>query len=291
MAWPTDPWLLALVLISAAWYWLGLRMAYVRALPSGRRRRPDSLWRALAFYGALATILFALGSLDRLADSLFVVHMLQHLLLMLLAAPLIVLAAPWNALWRPFPLRFRRALAGTVVRSRALRPLRRFAALLALPWPAWLLFNGDIGLWHLPALYDLTLRNGAVHYAEHLSFIAFGILFWAQTIDSPPLRSRLGYFGRAVFAGAGAAATWVLAVVLALAPSALYGGYASLHSRPGGLAALTDQQLAAGVMWGPGSITYAIIVFWALYHWLEDEESPARRRRGRRSRALPQSTA
>jgi cytochrome c oxidase assembly factor CtaG len=291
MAWPTDFWLLATIFLTGAWYCLGSRLAYVRALPSGRRRRPDSLWRALAFYGALATILVALGSLDRLADRLFVAHMLQHLLLMLLAAPLLVLAAPWNALWRPFPLRFRRALAGTVVRSPALRPLRRFAGLLALAWPAWLLFNGDIALWHLPVMYDLTLRNTPVHYVEHLSFIAFGILFWAQTIDSPPLRSRLGYFGRAVFAGAGAAATWVLAVVLALAPSALYGGYANLASRPAGLSALSDQQLAAGVMWGPGSITYAVVIIWALYRWLDDEEASVRRRRRRQPHSVRQSPA
>ena len=278
MSWPTDPWLLATLLVTGALYARGARMAQLRVLPSGRRRRRDGLEQGLAFYGALATILFALGSLDHLADSLFVVHMTQHLLLMLVAAPLIALAAPWHALWRPFPLRIRRAIARGVARSRPAAPLRRIAHWLALPIPAWIAFNGDVGLWHVPWMYDLTLRNAAVHYVEHLSFVAFGVLFWAQTFDSPPLRAKLGYFGRAVYAATGAGAAWVLAVVLALAPTALYAGYASLQTRPGGLSGLTDQELAAGVMWGPGSITYAIVVFWALYRWLDDEE-PRRRRR------------
>jgi putative membrane protein len=78
----------------------------------------------------------------------------------------------------------------------------------------------------------------------------------------------------------------VLAVVLALAPSPLYAAYASLSSRPGGISALTDQQLAGGMMWGPGSIPYAIVVFWALYRWLGPEDS----RRPRRSRTTALGT-
>jgi cytochrome c oxidase assembly factor CtaG len=107
--------------------------------------------------------------------------------------------------------------------------------------------------------------------------VLFGCLFWAQVIDSPPFHARLGYFGRAVYAGAGGVAGWVLAIVFALAPSPLYPAYAELAHRPGGISALTDQQYAGGMMWGPGSITYTIIVFWALYRWLDEE--PRRRRR------------
>lgn len=279
MTWPHDPVLEGLLVLTGVWYWRGRQIAYVRSLPAGRRRRRDTRWQAAAFYAALALLLFSLSSLDGLADELFSAHMLQHVLLLLGVAPLIVVAAPWNALWRPFPLRFRRALAGTVAHASFFAPLRRLGRLLALPLPAWCVLNADIGLWHLPAMYDLTLRNTAVHYLEHISFVLFGVLFWAQTIDSPPLRSRLGYFQRAVFAGAGALAGWILAVVLALSPHALYSGYLAVEHRPGGISAYTDQQLAAGVMWGPGSVTYAIVVFWALYRWLDDEERVKVRRR------------
>jgi putative membrane protein len=274
-----DPAVLSLVIVVGGWYRLGNRRPGLREVRSGRR--PSSpAWRALAFYGALLATLLALDSpIDGLSQSLLWAHMTQHLLLMTVTAPLLVLAAPWTALWRPLPLGFRRSVAGAVVRGRAFAPLRKLARALARPIPAWLVFNGDLALWHFPWLYDLTLQNTAVHYAEHFSFVFFGCLFWAQVIDSRPFHSRLGYFGRAVFATAGSIAGWVLAVVLALAPSPLYAAYASLPSRPGGISALTDQQLAGGVMWGPGSIPYALVVFWALYRWLDDEESPRRRRR------------
>lgn len=260
------------------WYSLGNRRPGLREVRS--RRRPSSpVWRPLAFYGALLATLLALDSpIDGWSDTLLWAHMTQHLLLMAVAAPLIVLAAPWNALWRPLPLGFRRPVAGAFVQGRTLAPLRAAARALSRPIPAWLVFNGDLALWHVPWFYDLTLQNTAVHYTEHFSFVLFGCLFWGQVIDSRPFHPRLGYFGRAVYATAGTAAGWILAIVLALAPTPLYAAYASLPSRPGGISALTDQQLAGGMMWGPGSIPYAIVVFWALYRWLGDDE-PRRRRR------------
>ena len=130
MEWPSDPWLIATLLIAAVWFQRGSRRPSLRAYPGGRRRtRRDHLWRGVAFYAALVTILFALGSLDRLSEELFSVHMAQHILLMLVAAPLLALAAPWNAFWRPLPLGFRRAVAGGVAHSRTLAPGRRFRAL------------------------------------------------------------------------------------------------------------------------------------------------------------------
>ena len=273
-----DPAVLSLVVVVAGWYRLGNRRPGLREVGSGRRPR-SSAWRALSFYAALLATLLALDSpIEGWSHTLLWVHMAQHLLLMTVVAPLLVLAAPWSALWRPLPLGFRRAVAGAVVQGRAFAPLRQAARTLSRPVPAWLLFNGDLALWHVPWFYDLTLQNTAVHYAEHFSFVLFGSLFWGQAIASRPFHARLGHFGRAVYATAGTAAGWVLAIVLALAPTPLYAAYSSLPSRPGGISALTDQQLAGGMMWGPGSIPYAIVVFWALYRWLGDEE-PRRRRR------------
>jgi len=163
--------------------------------------------------------------------------------------------------------------------------VRSAARFLSLPIVAWVLFNGDLAVWHAPALYDLTLRNTAIHYVEHLSFLGFGMLFWAQAFESPPFHPRLGHFQRAAFLTAGATAAWLLAVVLALSPSPLYGAYVSIHPRPEGLSALTDQQLAAGTMWGPGSVPYALGVFWLLYTWLEEDGGRHRRPRHRRSLA------
>jgi putative membrane protein len=275
-----QPGVLVPAAIAAAWYAWGLRARRLR-LVGRRARRPSDIWRPLAFYGGLLSIVVALVPLDHAADELFWAHMVQHVLLMLVAAPLIVLGAPWLQFWRQLPLRFRRAAAGTLVTSPRLGWLRATARAVASPAGAWILFNGGLVFWHVPRFFDLTLASPAVHYVEHASFLAFGMLFWAQVIDSPPFHCRLDHIHRAVYVTAGATVSWLLAVVLALAPSPLYEAYSSLTSRPGGISALTDQQLASGVMWGPGSITYAVLVFWAIYRWLgveaEGERPPPRR--------------
>jgi putative membrane protein len=275
-----EPGVLVPVAVAAGWYARGLRTRPLR-LVGTRSRRPDAVWRPLAFYCGLLAIVVALVPLDHAADELFWAHMVQHVLLMLVAAPLLVLGAPWLPFWRPLPLRFRRAVARSLVKSPRLGWLRAFARTLSRPIVAWILFNGDLLLWHVPWFFNLTLASPAIHYAEHASFVAFGMLFWAQVIDSPPFHCRLDHLRRAMYVTAGATASWLLAVVLALAPSPLYSAYTSLPSRPGGISALTDQQLAGGVMWGPGSITYGLIVFWAIYRWLGEEELKSTRRSSR----------
>jgi putative membrane protein len=273
------PWVLASVVILAVWYCRGSRRPSLRAVPFTRRPRVLP-WRGACFAAGLLTLVVALDSpVERLADDYFWAHMLQHVLLMMVAAPLIVLGAPWLPLFRPLPLRVRRGLARALVKSPTFAWLRWAAAIVVLPWMAWLLFDLDLGAWHVPALYDLTLRSTAVHYAEHASFVLLGVLFWAQVIDSPPFHSRLGPMQRAVFAAAGMVASWLLAIVLTFASTPLYP--LQTVERHGGISALTDQQLAAGVMLGPGSITYTIVVFYWLYAWLAPEETL----RGRRARS------
>jgi cytochrome c oxidase assembly factor CtaG len=279
------PWVLATVLVMAVWYWRGSRRPSLHAVSRTRRRRTLP-WRGACFGAGLVTLVVALDSpVERLADDYFWAHMLQHVLLMMVAAPLIVLGAPWLPLFRPLPLSVRRGLARALVKSPTFAWLRWTAAAVALPSVSWLLFDLDLGAWHVPALYDLTLRDTALHYAEHVSFVLLGILFWAQVIDSPPFRSRLRPMQRAVYTSAGLVASWLLAVVLTFAGGPLY----PLQTH-GGISALADQQLAAGVMLGPGSITYTVLVFYWLYAWLAPEE-PLRGRRARGSSVLGNSVS
>jgi putative membrane protein len=282
-----DTFLLFALLLSAAWYWPGARRTRLRV--AGRRRPLTPPWRTLAFYAGLVSVALALfGPVDSLSNKLLWAHMLQHLLLMAVAAPLIVLGAPWLPFWRPLPLGFRRRVAAAVVQSQRFAWLRTTARFASRPVTAWILFNGDLAFWHVPALYDLTLRDSGVHYAEHLSFLVFGMLFWARAFDSPPFHTGLGHFQRVAYLTAGATAAWLLAVVLALSTSPLYDSYVAIHPRPEGLSALTDQQFAAGVMWGPGSVPYALGVFWLLYAWLGEDDG--RRRRPRHRRGLAASS-
>jgi putative membrane protein len=260
---------------------VGSLLAGVLFVRGGRRharvtsaaRIPAQRRRAWAFWAALVTVLVALDPpIDTLAGKLFWVHMVQHVLLMMVAAPLLVLAAPWTPLWKGLSLPMRRNLARAYARSPTWRVLRRVGRWLAAPLTIWIVFDVDLCAWHVPVVYGATLRNQALHDLEHVSFLVLGVLFWAAVIDSPPLRSRLDMPWRIAFVTLGAVVAWLLAVVLAFARSPLYVGYAVLHSRPGGLSALTDQQLAAGIMWGPGSVPYALFVFGALYRWLAPGE-------------------
>jgi putative membrane protein len=233
-------------------------------------------WRIWMFYAALATVVAALDSpIDDQATKLFWVHMTQHVMLMMVAAPLLVLAAPWIPIWKGLPLRYRRQLGIWYLRSAAWRVVRRACRRLTRPLAAWILFDLDLCAWHVPALYELTLRSQALHDLEHTSFLVLGVVFWIQVIDSPPVRARLDPGKAVIYVMAGAVVAWALAVVLAFAPSPLYSAYSELHSRPGGLSALADQQLAAGIMWGPGSIPYAVFVFVALYRWVAPERDAA----------------
>jgi putative membrane protein len=269
---------LLLVCVAFVLHALGERRA---ARMLARPRPVAARWRAASFYLALVVTVVALeGPIDDQASELLWVHMLQHVLLMGIAAPLIVLGAPWMSIWRPLPLGLRRSVAKTVVRSPGFAPVRTAMRPLGRPMWAWIAFNVDLLAWHIPAVYDYTLRSEPIHVLEHVTFLVFGVLVWAQMIDSPPLRSRLGTAQRVYYCVSAMVPGWILSLVLAFATMPLYSAYANLPSRPGGISALVDQQLAGGIMLGLGSLASTVYVFLALYRWLgEDPERRAAHRR------------
>lgn len=255
------------VLGAAFLYWQGSRRS--RRAPRARDRG-----RTLAFVAGLVAILIAVDSpIDELADKLFWVHMIQHILLIAVAPPLLALARPWTRMWLGIPAEFRRAMAREIIRSPRWAPLRGTAAFAGGALASWLIFNVNFCVWHLPALYDAALRSQAIHALEHLTFFATALLFWTRVIHSPPWRSSLSDLGKIAYLTSTLVVGWVLAIVLAFATSPLYSAYASETSRPGHISALTDQQLAAGVMWVPGSVSYTIAIVLIAYRWLEPRNS------------------
>jgi cytochrome c oxidase assembly factor CtaG len=245
--------------LAAALYLLGSRGGY----------RPRPL-QALSFFGGLLAIVIALDSpIDYYADQLFWVHMLQHVLLLTVAPPLFLLGRPWPRMWRALPLQPRTKIARSVAHSRWMAPVRA----LARPLPAWILFNATVVGWHIPALYDATLTSGPIHALEHTMFFFFGLLFWARVIDPGPLRPRLVWPTRIAYTASAMVVSWMLAITLVVVPHPIYGYYAALTTRPGGISALTDQQLAAGVMWVLGSLSYTITFMIGFYRWLEPDTS------------------
>jgi putative membrane protein len=263
--WSIEP-PMAYVAIAAILYWVGGR-DYSRG-----GRQP---LRAASFAAGLATIVLALESpLDGYADQLFWAHMLQHVLLLTVAPPLILLGRPWPRMWLALPLRSRTTIGRALASARWAAPVRA----VARPLPAWLLFNAAIVGWHIPGAYNATLQSSAIHDLEHAMFFFTGLLFWARVIDPGPLRPRLVWPARLAYVVGAMVVGWVLAITLVLIPEPLIAHYAALAHRPGGISALTDQQLAGGMMWVPGSLAYGITALIGVYRWLEPETGSSPRR-------------
>ncbi len=261
--WSFDP-PVVLVVALAALYAIGDRHTVTPARAASARRAQRA-----CFYGGLVVLLIALASpLDELSEQLFWVHMIQHVLLLVVAAPLIVLARPWIRLWRSLPLDLRRWLARNLSQGERTRWLRSTSRTLGSPQVGFVAFSVVLLAWHVPALFDATLRSSALHALEHTLFFVTAVMFWKQVIDSPPLHARLSSVQRVAYLVGAMVVSWILAVVLALAPDPLYSLYAHEASRPGGISALTDQQIAAGIMWVPGSITFVIVIFAYVHRWL-----------------------
>ena len=277
LTWPIEPWVLLGVEVTAILYLWG-RTNHPPPLWGrvGVRGWSAARWRAIAFWSGLGIIVLALDTpLETLARQLFWAHMTQHLLLIMVAAPLLVVASPWLQIWRGLPLSVRRPVAKAVVKDPALAGLRRVFAVVATPAAAWIISSANLWFWHWPAAYDLTLRNHLVHHIEHGLFLGLGILFWAQVIDPYPFRARLSQLKRVVYVFTAMIQAWALAALLAFATVPFYA-YALLTTRPGGISALTDQQFGAGIMWVPGSITYSIVFITCLYLWFNEEDARAR---------------
>jgi cytochrome c oxidase assembly factor CtaG len=205
--------------------------------------------RSLALGLGLVSIVAAfVPPLSSLTHKLFAAHMAQHVLLLAVAPPLIMLALVSTRAWRSVP----RVLTHPVV--------------------AWVVFNVTMVVWHIPWLYDLALRNGGIHVLEHALFLGTGLLYWGVALDA----ARLASWWRIAYLTTGMLVGWLIALVLAFATSPLYPAYAAVHHRPGGLSALTDQQIAAGVMWVPGSLAYTVAIIVFVYRWLEPASSTRR---------------
>jgi putative membrane protein len=272
--WPFEPAVILGVELAAVLYVVGgpRRGAASRSAQSSATAR----WRSIAFWLGLATILLALQSpIDILARQLFWVHMVQHLLLMAVAAPLLALASPWTRMWRALPLGLRRAVAKPLFRDPRLSPVRWMYRQVARPSVTWFLVVFNLWLWHAPVMYDITLKYHLVHHLEHVLFLGLSLAFWAQVIDQVPFHARLGSLARSAYVFSAMIASWGLAAILSFATGPFYA-YALLPSRPGGISALTDQQLGGGMMWVPGAIPYSIAFVALLFRWLADEDARPR---------------
>ena len=226
-------------------------------------------WRGIYFIIALFLALVGDSApVDNLSGQLFWVHMIQHLLLLVVIAPLLVAAAPLQPLWLGLPGWVRR-LATAAARPNVKRAFGGVEQWLRHPFIACTLFLVGIWVWHWPTLYDLALTNDTIHdWCEHLTFLVVSLIFWSMVIPSPPLRPRLSYLGQMMCIGFAIAQNVVLAAVIGFAQVPLYVPYVHLATTQGVLSALQDQQLGAGIMWTFGDLPFGIALSILFQRWL-----------------------
>jgi putative membrane protein len=260
------------VSLAALLYWRGwLRLVLVR----GSRRSTLHWWHAAAFYAGLAAIVLALESpIDALSASLFSFHMVQHLVLIMVAAPLILLGDPGITILRGVPLVFRRPSLRYLARQRWATALGRALSILLRPAAVFVIFNADLYLWHWSPLFNLTLDNDTLHLCEHGCFLVTAFMFWSQIIGQRGLHSRLGYAHRAVYTAVTALTSNLLAMYFVFAPKPLYSAYAALPVRPYGMTVLGDQQIAGAIMWVPVLFLFGGAFIVCLYKALGEDEAP-----------------
>jgi putative membrane protein len=269
-AWAWDPLVLLGLMLATAVYARGLR-TYWRRVGAGEGVRP---WQAAAYAGGLAAVVVALVSpLDALAEALFAAHMVQHLVLILVAAPLLVLGAPLvPALWsldRPQ----RHAIGRWWRRARRVRAAWRA---LSQPGLVWALYAATLWLWHLPALYQAALASPPLHALEHATLLGSALLFWWTALH-PGRPGRVGHGPAVLYVFTAGVQSGLLGVLLTFAPVPWYPAYA-----PGeaawSLAPLEDQQLAGLLMWVPGGVAHLLVALALFVAWLSAAEREARRR-------------
>jgi putative membrane protein len=263
-AWSFEPGVIVSLAITAWLYVSGVRALWGNA----GRGHGLRVWQVATFAGGWLALAVALISpLHRLGGVLFSAHMAQHEVLMVVAAPLLVLGRPIVAFLWAIPLSWRRTLGAWSARAR----VRGTWELLTLPLVAWVIHALAIWIWHAPALYQATLTSELVHTLQHLSFLGSALLFWWALLKGR--EGRLGLPAAVVYLFTTSVHTTILGALLALSSKVWYPIYASSTSA-WGLTPLEDQQLAGLIMWVPAGMAYLVAALAIGASWLRE---PGRR--------------
>lgn len=257
-AWAAEPLtVIALALLVAAYL-------HGRARAAGRRRDP---WRDRCFAGAIVALAVALVSpLDPLSGSLASAHMVQHVLIVLVAAPLLAWRPAGPILLAGSPVALRRATA----RGRRTPLVRSLLAASRQPAAVWLLHVATLWFWHASVPYDAALRSDWIHAAEHASFAVTAVLFW-RVVLSPRTAVRAPYAVGLILVFAMALQSVFLSALLTFATGPWYDAYAGTTTA-WGFEPLADQQLAGVIMWVPAGLVHLGVGLGLLVAWLRASE-------------------
>lgn len=261
--WHFEAWLIAALTVTTLIYAQGWRRMRGRAI--GRTE-------ALCFAAGILALVLALQSpLDPLGEDLFSAHMAQHLMLMLVAAPLFVRARPLVAFLWAMPRGLRRWFGRWWGRG----PDSVFAVLIS-PVSVWIWFCGLFMFWHIPGPYGWALRHESVHVLEHLCFFVSSYAFWSVVIE-PSGNRRLDYGATLMFVVTAAVLSGLPGALMVLTQRPFYPIHAAGAAR-WGLSLIEDQQLAGLIMWIPAGFAYLAAILVLFVQWLRAAERRAQRR-------------
>ncbi len=247
--WSLPVWLTLTILLAGA--------IYLRGWFALRKTRPNQFTpaRLISFLSGLACLWISIGSpLDAFADVLLSAHMIEHLILMSVVPPLVLLGLPVVPLLRGLPRVVRINIAGPLLRFRPLRFLGHQLVRLRF---AWLAMNLTFLIWHIPAAYDFALDHERWHDFEHICFLGTSLLFWWCIVRPWPSAQRQHNWSILLYLILADFVNSALSAFLAFCNRPVYPYY-SVHPNPFGIQPLSDQVLGAVVMWVFGSIAFLI---------------------------------
>ena len=259
LVWTFEPLPILAIAVAIGW-WLWA----VRRVDALHPANPVPRSRTVAFLAAMIALAFALASgIGRYDTSLFSVHMVQHVLLMFVAAPLVALSAPVTLILRLSSAPTRRRWILPILHSRPMR-------VLAFPVTDWIIFAGVMWGSHFSALFDASLEYPLIHDLEHGLFLTAALLFWWPAVGLDPAPWRMSHPARIGHVFIQMTQNTFLAVVILNAPSVLYLHYATL-ARPWGPSPIDDQRLAAGIMWLAGDLIFLTAIMVLVAGWMRAE--------------------
>jgi cytochrome c oxidase assembly factor CtaG/cytochrome c2 len=266
LSWNWEVWILVCLGLAVFGYLCGLRRLHAHA-----RSRIFGVLRIVSFAAGIVTLFVALISpLDALDDQLFSAHMVQHLLLMMVAAPLLVWSRPAMAFLWAFPISARRVIGRLWIGGG----LHRGVQALMSPLVVWMLCSMVLWFWHLPGPYGWALDNEGVHTVEHFCFFITALMFWSLVIE-PFGRRRLDYGSTLIFVATLGVQNGLLGALLTLAGHPFYPAHFDT-TVPWGLTPLEDQQLAGIIMWIPASLIHLTSLALLFVLWMQHAERQAR---------------
>jgi cytochrome c oxidase assembly factor CtaG len=260
-AWSFEPLVVMGLLLTGGLFVVGLWRR-------GSKRIGEPIWFAC---GWLALVVALVSPMHAWGRVLFSAHMTQHEVLMLVAAPLLVLSRPIVLFLWAFPVQWSRRI-GNVAKIGWVSSAWRF---LTIPVVAWLVHAIALWVWHAPVLFDAVQQNEWVHTLQHISFLGSALLFWWALIHGP--QGAMGYGAAVLYLFTTSIHSGVLGALLTVAGSAWYPSYAGLTAS-WGLTPLEDQQLGGLIMWIPAGLVYLVAGLALFVGWLREADLRAAKR-------------